>query len=144
MFALLPFLGACSDVPPRLPCAKGALSSSRSVKILADELYRERRLIVALDVALDGKALMLRDCEEIENCVELDVTERSGTSPANLLIRLLQRRGDAPQTIPSGIYLSEVNEATDSTHFIELTQLTPAFPVQVDKTLCLDVSAGRQ
>jgi hypothetical protein len=111
--------------------------------MLADELYRERKLIFALDAMLDEKALTVRDCDDVENCAEFDVTEHSGTSPANLLVRLLQPRGDAQPINISGIYLSQVREATDSTHYIELSRLTSAFPAQVDKASCLDISAGR-
>ena len=144
VLAVLTFLGSCSDTPVRLLCARGELSTTQSGKMLADELYRERRLIFALDTTIDESRLMARACEEVENCLEFDVIDRSRSSPTNLLVRLVQPLTNARPMPASGVYLSQVNEYTDSTHFIELTQLTPKFPAQIDKVLCLDISAARK
>ena len=96
---------------------------------------------MALDVAVEKHALRLRDCEDVKNCLELDVAAHTGTSPANLLMQIMQP-DITGKPMFSGVYLSQVNEVTDSTHYIELTQLMPVFPTQIDKGLCLDVSGS--
>lgn len=84
------------------------------------------------------KMLSRYDWEEVEECLEVELIDRSRSSPANLSIRLLQPDSDVWPIGASGIYLSNLNEYTDWTQFIELAQLTQVFSAQIDKRLCMD------